>query len=92
MKYISDCRVGPWQKRVHTGAWAGYFLASETWSLLSLVGRFSRPDMSACANMVSDIIVEVSCADLCDVVCGMMCVVVYKCTGAGRESRLTPQF
>jgi hypothetical protein len=52
-----------------TGAWAGYFLGSETWSLLSLVGRFSRPDMSACANIVSDMIVESpSVGVMCDVI------------------------
>jgi hypothetical protein len=89
VRYISDCMVEIGLRMMRTGAWAGYFLASETWSLLSLVGRFSRPDMSACANIVSDMIAK---SPSFVVVCGMMCVVVYKCVGAGPESRLTPQF
>jgi hypothetical protein len=74
---------------MRTGAWAGYFLASETWSLLSLVGRFSRPDKSACANIVSDMILESSSVDM---IWYVMCMMVCKCVGAGRESRLTPAF
>jgi hypothetical protein len=72
---------------MRTGAWAGYFLASETWSLLSLVGRFSRPDMSACANIVSDMVVEVPAVGM---IWCVMCMMVCRCVGAGRESRLIP--
>jgi hypothetical protein len=69
MRFISDCKVKVGQRKMLTGAWAGYFLGSETWSLLSLVGRFSRPDMSACANIVSDMIVESpSVGVMCDVI------------------------
>ena len=64
MKQVSNREEMIWQDRMLTGAWAGYFLGSETWSLLSLEGRFSRPDMSACANIVSDMIVKRPCIDV----------------------------
>jgi hypothetical protein len=68
---------------MRTGAWAGYFLASETWSLLSLVGRFSRPDMSACANIVSDMIVKSLSVDV------MSCVMCRGMQVCRRRSRVS---